>query len=99
MVFNGFWPDHASDFQELLPLARQGQGRSLAVHFPLPLPRAGKLRDFNRSERMSGLKLRRTAISILGLAASIVILAMAGCTSTGAIKLGGAGAVAPERPE
>ncbi len=48
---------------------------------------------------MSGLKLRRTAISILGLAASIVILAMAGCTSTGAIKLGGAGAAAPERSE
>ncbi len=39
----------------------QGRVRTVAVlaHFPLPLPRAGMLRNFYGGERMSGLKQRR----------------------------------------
>ena len=40
---------------------------------------------------MTGLKLRGASISILSLAAALVILAMGGCTSMGGVKLGGAG--------
>ena len=45
---------------------------------------------------MSGLRLGRRAISILGLAASLAILAMGGCASTGGMKPWSGGAA--ERP-
>ncbi|MGA2400308.1 MAG: hypothetical protein ABSG91_01210 [Syntrophobacteraceae bacterium] len=44
---------------------------------------------------MSGLKLRRAAISILGMAVSLAILAMGGCASICGMKPGGAGAAEP----
>ena len=45
------------------------------------------------------MKLKRAAISILGLVASLVILVMAGCTSIGPLKPGGAGAAGLERTD
>ncbi|MGA2936172.1 MAG: hypothetical protein ABSF52_03625 [Syntrophobacteraceae bacterium] len=48
---------------------------------------------------MSGLKRRLGPISILGLAAVFVISGMAGCSSTGWMRLQGAGAAPKQRPD
>ena len=45
------------------------------------------------------MKPRRASISILSLAAALVILAMGGCASIGGVKLGGAGEAGPARSD